>query len=110
MANATVSTLGQVNTSGDSNALFLKVFAGEVLASFQRQNKMLPITTVRSISSGKSASFPLVGLASSEYHVAGAEINGTAIKHAERVITIDDLLISHAFISNLDEAKNHETL
>ena len=107
MANATVSTLGQVNTSGDDNALFLKVFAGEVLASFQRQNKMLPITTVRSISSGKSASFPLVGLATSEYHVAGAEINGAAIKHAERVITIDDLLISHAFISNIDEAKNH---
>ena len=42
MANATVSTLGQVNTSGDANALFLKVFAGEVLAAFQRQNKMLP--------------------------------------------------------------------
>ena len=31
---------------------------------------------VRSISSGKSASFPLVGLASAEYHTAGAEING----------------------------------
>mgnify|MGYP001328999573 CR=1 FL=1 len=107
MANATVSFLGQTNSSGDANALFLKVFAGEVLASFQRQNKMLPLTTVRSISQGKSAQFPLVGLASAEYHTAGAEINGTAIKHAERVITIDDLLISHAFISNIDEAKNH---
>ena len=105
MANATVSFLGQTNSSGDKNALFLKVFAGEVLAAFQRQNKMLPLTTVRSISSGKSASFPLVGLATSEYHTAGAEITGNAIKHAERVITIDDLLISHAFISNIDEAK-----
>ena len=107
MANATVSFLGQTNSSGDANSLFLKVFAGEVLASFQRQNKMLPITTVRSISQGKSAQFPLVGLASAEYHTAGAEITGNAIKHAERVITIDDLLISHAFISNIDEAKNH---
>ena len=105
MANATVSFLGKTNASGDANALFLKVFAGEVLASFQRQNKMLPITMVRSIASGKSASFPLVGLASAEYHTAGAEINGSAINHAERVIHIDDLLISHAFISNLDEAK-----
>ena len=68
MANATVSFLGQTNSSGDKNALFLKVFAGEVLAAFQRQNKMLPLTTVRSISSGK-AQFPLVGLAS-EYHTA----------------------------------------
>ena len=66
MANATVSFLGKTNASGDANALFLKVFAGEVLASFQRQNKMLPITMVRSIASGKSASFPLVGLASAE--------------------------------------------
>ena len=107
MANATVSFLGKTNASGDANSLFLKVFAGEVLASFQRQNKRLPITMVRSIASGKSASFPLVGLASAEYHTAGAEINGSAINHAERVIHIDDLLISHAFISNLDEAKNH---
>lgn len=107
MANATVSFLGKTNNSGDANSLFLKVFAGEVLAAFQRQNKMLPLTTVRSISSGKSASFPLVGLASAEYHTAGAEITGNAINHAERVITIDDLLISHAFISNIDEAKNH---
>ena len=44
-------------------------------------------------------------MATSEYHTAGAEITGNAIKHAERVITIDDLLISHAFISNIDEAK-----
>ena len=41
MANATVSRLGQVNASGDANALFLKVFSGEVLATFQRENQML---------------------------------------------------------------------
>jgi len=66
MANATVSFLGKTNNTGDANSLFLKVFAGEVLAAFQRQNKMLPITMVRSIKHGKSASFPLVGLASAE--------------------------------------------
>ena len=53
MANATVTRLGQANATGDTNALFLKVFAGEVMAAFQRQNKMLPITTVRTISHGK---------------------------------------------------------
>ena len=36
MANATVSQLGQVNASGDANALFLNVFSGEVLATFMR--------------------------------------------------------------------------
>ena len=32
---------------------------------------------------------------------------GNNIKHDEKVITIDDLLISNTFISNIDEAKNH---
>ena len=57
MANATVSRLGQVNSSGDANALFLKVWSGEVLATFQRENKMLGMSSVRTISSGKSAQF-----------------------------------------------------
>ncbi len=59
MANAVATRLGQVNGADDANALFLKVFAGEVLAAFQRANKMLPITTVRTISSGKQATFPV---------------------------------------------------
>ena len=107
MANATVSRLGQVNTSGDVNALFLKVFSGEVLATFQRENQMLGMTSVRQIASGKSAQFPVIGTTSSGYHTPGNEITGSSIKHAEKTITIDDLLISSAFLSNLDEAKNH---
>jgi len=59
MANATVSQLGQVNASGDANTLFLKVFSGEVLATFMRENQMLGMTTTRSITSGKSATFPV---------------------------------------------------
>ena len=107
MANATVSRLGQVNASGDANALFLKVFSGEVLATFQRENQMLGMTSVRQISSGKSAQFPVIGTTSSGYHTPGNEITGSSIKHAEKTINIDDLLISSAFLSNLDEAKNH---
>ena len=107
MANATVSRLGQVNASGDANALFLKVFSGEVLATFQRENQMLNMTSVRQISSGKSAQFPVIGTTSSGYHTPGNEITGSSIKHAEKTINIDDLLISSAFMSNLDEAKNH---
>ena len=107
MANATVSRLGQVNASGDANALFLKVFSGEVLATFQRENQMLNMTSVRQISSGKSAQFPVIGTTSSGYHTPGNEITGSSIKHAEKTINIDDLLISSAFMSNLDDAKNH---
>ncbi len=39
MSNATVSRLGLVNNSGTGvDALFLKVFSGEVLATFGREN------------------------------------------------------------------------
>ncbi len=107
MANATVSRLGQVNSSGDANALFLKVWSGEVLATFQRENKMLGMSSVRTISSGKSAQFPVVGTNSTSYHTPGNEITGTQVKHSEKIINIDDLLISNAFIANIDEAKNH---
>jgi len=107
MANATVSFLGKLNSGSDANALFLKVFSGEVLASFQRENKMLGMSTVRTISSGKSAQFPAIGRTTASYHTAGNEIVGSAINHAEKVINIDDVLLSSAFISSIDEAKNH---
>jgi len=107
MANATVSRLGQINQSGDANALFLKVWSGEVLATFQRENKMLGMTNVRTISSGKSAQFPVIGTTSASYHTPGNEILGTSVKHAEKTINIDDLLVSSAFIANIDEAKSH---
>ena len=107
MANATVSRIGQVNGSGDVNSLFLKVWSGEVLATFNRENKMLNMSSVRTISSGKSAQFPVVGTNSTSYHTPGNEITGTSVNHSEKTIAIDDLLISNAFLANIDEAKNH---
>ena len=107
MANATASRIGAINGATDKNALFLKVWSSEVLATFQRENKMLGMTSVRTISSGKSAQFPVVGTNSTSYHTPGNEINGTSVNHAEKVINIDDLLISNAFLANIDEAKNH---
>ena len=38
MANANPISVGQIN-SGTEDALFLKVFAGEVLTSFERASK-----------------------------------------------------------------------
>lgn len=126
------SRLGQQNLAGDTNALFLKVFAGEVLSVFEETNVMMPLHTVRTISSGKSAQFPAMATASASYHTPGESVlqqnvtytgedDGTAnnlgttntnkylsqIKHSEVVITINDLLQSSTFIANIDEAKNH---
>ena len=55
MTNATVTRLGQVNAANAADALFLKVFSGEVLSSFERSAATLDKHFVRTISSGKSA-------------------------------------------------------
>ena len=47
------------------------------------------------------------GTIASSYHTPGNEILGTVVNHNEKVITIDDMLIAHSFISDIDEAKNH---
>jgi hypothetical protein len=107
MADAIVSRLGQINESGDPKALFLKVFAGEVLVSFRETNVVLPYVRQRTISSGKSAQFPVIGKNVASYHTPGQQILGGEIPHNEVVITIDDLLISPVFIANIDEAMNH---
>ena len=108
MSNAVTSRLGLVNNSGTGyNDLFLKVFSGEVLATFGRENLMLNMTTTRTISSGKSAQFPVTGTIASGYHTVGNEIVGTQVKHNEKIINIDDMLLAHAFLAEIDELKNH---
>lgn len=107
MANATVSYGGQVNGADGADALWLKLFGGEAMASFEETNVFLDKHMVRSISQGKSAQFPVHGRATASYHTPGAEITGQTIKGNERVITIDDLLTASVFIASLDEAKAH---
>lgn len=107
MANATPSRLGQAGLAGDTNALFLKVFSGEVMSTFNSNTVMKEKTRIRSIKNGKSAQFAAIGKTVAEYHTAGAEILGNSIEHGEKVITIDDMLIANTFIANIDEAKNH---
>ena len=108
MSNAVTSRLGLVNNSGTGfNDLFLKVYSGEVLATFGRENLMMGMTTTRTISSGKSASFAVTGTIASSYHTVGNEILGTQVKHNEKIINIDDMLLAHAFLAEIDELKNH---
>lgn len=102
-----VSYQGQNNNTGDVRNLFLKLYAGEVLTAFEEKNIMMPLVRTRTISKGKSASFPMTGRASAEYLTPGNEITGGQIRAGERVVSIDDLLISSQFIANIDEAINH---
>ena len=101
------SRLGQLNAAGDNRELFLKLYAGEILTAFEERNIFLPLHRTRTISNGKSASFPMVGTATAKYHTPGTMIEADSVKHGERTVTVDDLLISTQFISNIDEAMNH---
>ncbi len=107
MATATPSRIGQTLGAGDTRSLFLKVFSGEVLTTFNAKTIMKDKTRVRNISSGKSAQFPAIGKTKAEYHTPGAEITGNVIQQDEKVITIDDLLIANTFIARIDEAMSH---
>ena len=103
----TVSFQGQNNLSGDVRDLFLKLYAGEVLTAFEEKKVIMDKVRTRTISKGKSASFPMTGRATAEYLTPGNEITGGNIRAGERIVTIDDLLISSQFIANIDEAINH---
>lgn len=107
MSNATVSRLGQANLAGDAKSLFLKVFSGEVMTSFEENNVVMQYVNQRTIAAGKSATFPVLGKSTAAYHVPGTEIVGSGLAANEVVITIDDLLLSQHFIANIDEAMNH---
>lgn len=106
--DTTLSRLGRVNEAGDVDALFLKLFSGEVLTQFEKTTTFTDKHQVRNITSGKSAQFPVIGRKSgASYHTPGTWIDGDSIKHAEVTIVINDLLVSPMFIANIDEAKNH---
>ena len=107
MSNATVNLMGTANNASQDDGLFLKVFSGEVLTSYEKATVTAGAEQVRTIANGKSASFPVIGRIGADYHVAGEEITGDNINHAERVITINDLLLSSVFVGNLEEAKLH---
>ena len=107
MANFLATRLGQSNLAGDTDALFLKVWAGEVLTAFRKATVFEALHKVRTISSGKTASFPIIGVNSATYHTPGTQIIGTQQKVAEANINVDDKLISSVFLAYIDEAKNH---
>jgi hypothetical protein len=107
MSDMNPSRLGQKNAAGDDDALFLKVYSGEVLHAFAETNVALMRSMVREIESGKSAQFPATWKGTASYHTPGATLTGTAVAHNERVITIDDLLVADRFIALIDEAKSH---
>lgn len=105
--SSTISRIGQDKGAGDALALFLKVYAGEVLTAFETKVTLKERTRNRELASGKSASFPMTFKASGGFHTPGTELTGRAIQHSEKIITIDDLMVSDTVIASIDEAMSH---
>ncbi len=110
---AQLTQLGQSNLAGDTRALYLKLFSGEMFKGFQRNTIARDLVMKRTLKNGKSLQFIYTGRTKSEFHTPGNSILGdsnNAPPVAEKTITVDDLLISSAFVYDLDETLSHYDL
>lgn len=104
-----ISTPGQKLSTGERDALFMKVFSGEVLTAFARNTVMMSRHQVRTIDHGKSASFAVMGRTRAKYLAPGNSLDDQRKKfeHSEKVIAIDGLLTADCLITDIDDAMNH---
>ena len=110
---AQLTQLGQANGAGDKRGLYLKLFSGEMFKGFEHNAIARDLVMKRTLKNGKSLQFIYTGHTTAEYHVPGQSILGNdqgAPPVAEKTITVDDLLISSAFVYELDETLAHYEL
>ena len=107
---AQLTRQGQLNSAGDARALYLKLFSGEMFKGFQHESIARDLVMKRTLKNGKSLQFIYTGRTTAEFHTPGNSILGNsdgAPPVAEKTITCDDLLISSAFVYELDETLAH---
>ena len=104
---------GAIANTTERRALYLKLFSGEMFKGFQHNTIARDLVMKRTLKNGKSLQFIFTGRTTSEYHTPGNSILGngdSAPPVAEKTITCDDLLISSAFVYELDETLAHYDL
>ncbi|MBR87117.1 MAG: hypothetical protein CMM29_10050 [Rhodospirillaceae bacterium] len=104
---------GAISTTTERRALYLKLFSGEMFKGFQHNTIARDLVMKRTIKNGKSLQFIYTGRTGAEYHTPGNSILGnsdSAPPVAQKTITVDDLLISSAFVYELDETLAHYDL
>ena len=110
---ASVTKPGADNGGSDRRALYLKLFSGEMFKGFQHNAIARDLIMKRTLKNGKSLQFIYTGRTKAEFHVPGNSILGNddgAPPVAEKTITVDELLISSAFLYELDETLAHYDL
>jgi len=116
MANVNQVNLGRENLTGNASNnrdLYLKLASGEIFKGFQNATIARDLVMKRTLTNGKSLQFIYTGRTKAEYHTPGTPILGNSDKAppvAEKTITVDDLLISSAFLYDLDETLAHYDL
>ena len=123
MANALTTAIGRINSTASTPlalstaydtkyGTYLKLFSGELFKGFQTNTIARDLVTKRTLKNGKSLQFIYTGRMDAAYHEPGTPILGTenALPVAEKTIVMDDLLISSAFVYELDETLAHYEL
>ena len=111
--NTSLTRPGANNGGNDARALYLKLFSGEMFKGFEHNAIARDLVMKRTLKNGKSLQFIYTGHTTAEFHVPGRSILGNsdgAPPVAEKTITVDDLLISSAFVYELDETLAHYEL
>ena len=121
MANATQSVLGALNKAVSNTAVsqaydtkyatYLKLFSGELFKAYESATIARDTIQRRTLKNGKSLQFIFTGRMQAAYHTPGEPILGSGDPPvAEKTIQCDDLLISSAFVYDLDETLAHYSL
>lgn len=111
MPTVTPSFGGAVNnvdvTQANQREIWLKMFSGEVLHSYNVNQVTRDKHKVKSVTSGKSHQFPESWKATAYSHVPGQHLIPQKIASGERTITIDDLDVAPVFVADIDDAIGH---
>jgi len=124
MANTTITPIGSINqnptslalTQGGANydakyATYLKLFSGEMIKAYESACIAKGTVQSRTLRNGKSLQFIYTGRMEAGYHTPGTPILGSGDPPvAEKTIIMDDLLVSSAFLYDLDETLAHYSL
>ena len=122
MANTLVSSIGSINNTSSTPlalgtaydtkyATYLKLFSGELFKAYESATVAKGTVQNRQLKNGKSLQFIFTGRMTADYHEPGTPILGSGDPPvAEKTIVCDDLLISSAFVYDLDETLAHYSL
>ena len=96
---------------GGKYATYLKLFSGEMFRAYESACIAKGTVQNRTLTNGKSMQFIFTGRMTADYHTPGTPILGSGDPPvAEKTIVMDDLLISSAFLYDLDETLAHYSL